>query len=530
MNNIIYDYFSHYAGTKEGFERFHNEVINMPRPTFREIPQIIKLLKSLSSYILLFDFEILSEPMNAKDVYKNLYVNYKKGVFPADDLRNKQFEAIFLSPEGNFDDIYAELGRRFRHYMELFTFFGIFKKVYRENGRISDSAIFDKDFLEELVLTGEKNLFDVFRNNLLDLNVNANGHVGSMQGIKLDKDADYRPARAILHYMADMNHRVTDYEISILLGRVDSTQNEKEILKRAEDIGRILPQTREDQESFFFKSLKWENSDGERFHYSVSQQPDFKFKTFLILMDTFDLISYDNSTKTAVLTAYSKKLLTEEIPFEVADLQNLLTIIDNETENSNKLASIILRTRNSAITKAIQEDGILVEKLNIRNIHHPIIKNNKRMRNRLIMEVAKIKANYLDEVTQSITFEGKNGHNYVEAHHIIEFNGENGPDITENLICLGPQNHSLIHHGSVNALEDFYNTCKSRSVITFGRFRNICVKYRCLTKEHVKILLAKKLISTIDAQELNELIDQHGVDPAFINSLQVSPERDSTQI
>lgn len=530
MNNIIYDYFSHYSGTVEGFEKFHNEVINMPRPTFREIPQIIKLLKSLASYVLLFDSEILSEPMNAKDVYKNLYFNYKKGILPADDFRNRQFEETFLDHEGNFDDLYVELGRRFRHYTELFTFFGIFKKVYRENGRISDSAIFDKDFLEELVLTDEKNLFDVFRNNLLDLNVNANGHVGSMQGIKLENDADYRPARAILRYMADISRRVTDFEISVLLGRVDGVQNEKEILKRAEDIGRILPQTREEQETFFFKSLKWENTDGERFHYASSQQPDFKFKTFLILMDTFHLISYDNPTKTAVLTEYSKKLLAEEIPFEVADLQNLLSLIDDETENSNKLASIILRTRNSTITKAIQEDGILVEKLNIRNIHHPIIKNNKRMRNRLIMEVAKIKANYLDEVTQSTTFEGRNGHNYVEAHHIIEFNGENGPDITENLICLGPQNHSLIHHGSANALEDFYNTCKSRSVITFGRFKNICVKYRCLTKEHVKTLLAKKLISSIDAQELNELINQYGVDPVFMNSLQITAESDSAPI
>ena len=76
-----------------------------------------------------------------------------------------------------------------------------------------------------------------------------------------------------------------------------------------------------------------------------------------------------------------------------------------------------------------------------------------------------------------------------------------------------------IHRGSERAVSDFYNTCKTRGVITFERFKNICVKYKCLTKEHVKILLAKGLISSIDADELIVLIDINGVDPAFIASL-----------
>lgn len=122
------------------------------------------------------------------------------------------------------------------------------------------------------------------------------------------------------------------------------------------------------------------------------------------------------------------------------------------------------------------------------------------------------------------TFMGKNGKNYVEAHHIIEFNGENGPDITDNLICLGPQNHSLIHHGSHDTVEDFYNTCKSRGILTFDRWKNIIIKYQCLTKEHVTLLTKKKLISSYDAGELNKLIDTYGINPDFINSLSVPSE------
>ena len=234
-------------------------------------------------------------------------------------------------------------------------------------------------------------------------------------------------------------------------------------------------------------------------------------------MDTFKLINYSNSI--VELTDYSKSILKDDLPIEVLDLEKLLVLIDDDNEDSNALQDIILRKRTATITEAIQSDGLLVEKLNSRNIRNPIIKNNKRIRSRLIMELAKIKANYMDEVTGIPTFEGKNGHNYVEAHHIIEFNGDNGPDITDNLICLGPQNHMCIHRGSERAVADFFNTCKTRGVITFDRFKNICIKYRCLTKEHVKVLLSKSLISNIDANELLLLIEQYGVDPVFMSTL-----------
>ena len=179
----------------------------------------------------------------------------------------------------------------------------------------------------------------------------------------------------------------------------------------------------------------------------------------------------------------------------------------------------MLRTRTPVITKAIQDDGELLIKFNKRNIRNPIIRKSKRQRSKLIAELAKIKANYTDEVTGGITFKDKYGNNYVEAHHIIEFNGDNGPDITDNLICLGPLNHMSIHRGSEQVVSDFFNSCKTRGVITFERFKNICIRYRCLTKEHVKVLLDKNLISNFDATELLTLIDEHGVDPVFLATL-----------
>lgn len=510
MANIIAESFDEYTNSLENFEKFHNQIINMPRPTFREIPNIIKLLKSLAEYIMLIDKEILNEPMQAKDVYYYIYKNYKDGIVPNHN-RNDFFEMVYLSSNMSFEKLYDELGRRFRHYTEILSFFDIFKKIDKRRGQ------FDIDALYELQLTPESHLYDVFRNKLLDLNIKDNSYINSLSGITILRTANYRPARAIIRYIHEIGRTVTDFEVAILLGRIDESQDEKDILRRALSIGKILPKNREQQIQCFFGSMGWKNSKKEYFQYAPSQQPYFKFKTFLILMDTFNLITY--SENVIDLTEYSKTLVKDEIPIEVIDLEKLLSLIDDDTEDSNKLQDIILRKRTATITEAIQEDGLLVEKLNLRNIRNPIVKNHKRVRSRLIAELAKIKANYMDEVTKVPTFEGKNGQNYVEAHHIIEFNGENGPDITDNLICLGPQNHMCIHRGSDRAIADFYNTCKTRGVITFERFKTICTKYRCLTKQHVKILLAKGLISNIDAEELRSLIDQYGVDADFLATL-----------
>ncbi len=510
MGNIIADSYSKYTTTVSNFEKFHNQVFNIPRPTFTEMPQFVKLLKSLAEYIILIDEEILQNPMQPIDVYKQLYDNYKLGKIPLKN-RNIDFERQYLTPSIPFKTLYNDIGRHFRHYTELLSLFDIFKSIGKKKFR------FDMDALQELLLTPEGLLFDVLRNRLLDLNVKNNLYIKSLSGVDILPTADYRPARAILRYLNEIGRKATEFEVAILLGRIDELQDEKDILSRALSVGKVFPNTKEEQIKCFFGSLGWKNTKNEYFKYRPSQQPFFKFKTFFLLMDTFNLISYSNGI--IDLTEYGRTLVKSDIPIEVLDLEKLLVLIDDDNEDSNMLQDIILRKRTATITEAIQSDGLLVEKLNLRNIRNPIVKNNKRIRSKLVMELAKIKANYMDEVTGVPTFEGKNGHNYVEAHHIIEFNGDNGPDITDNLICLGPQNHMCIHRGSERAVADFFNTCKTRGVITFERFKNICVKYKCLTKEHVKVLLAKNLISNLDATELLALIDEHGVDPVFLATL-----------
>ena len=525
MSNIITNTFKDYTRTGINFDRFHNQVINMPRATFSEVPELIKLLKSLASYILLIDKETLSRPMNCKTLYKHIFDNYKNGIFPSTN-RNIYFENTFLDINDTFENVYDEnvhkMGRRFRHYTELFSFFNIFQRIKKDGKWHKQLSVFDIDSLKELELTDEKYLMDVFRNRLLNLNIKDNSHIVNCKGIDLSDDADYRPARAIIRYMHEMKRDVTDFEIAILLGRIDEIQKENEILIRANKIGRELPYSLNQQINLVFQSMLWKSSGGVHFSYAASQEPYFKFKVFLIMMETFGLVEYDRINQYLKLTAYSKKIASQDVALDILDLENLLAMIDSEKgDSSNQLADIIINKRTDAITKAIQDDGELVEKLNIRSIHHPIIKNNKRIRNRLIMEVSKIKADYVDEVTGKAPFAGKKGQNYVEAHHIIEFSRENGPDITDNLICLGPDNHMLIHHGSKEDLDAFFNECRDKGLINYNRFEKICIKYHCLTPEHVKALYKKGILSSEESEKLVNLININGIDPQFLSFLNI---------
>ena len=503
MANVIKKYYQRYLDTAENFKKFHNQVINMPRDSFSN-NDFIKI-RSICSYIKLIDESDLKEPMNYVSLLDKIRNKIALGVFPPIEFRDVNFEQDYLL--STLDD---NIRRMFRHNMALILFFGVIKNYQNRSKKI-----IDLDILNSILLATDEVLADMFRHIMLDIDIKNNSFISNLNGINLDSNtASYKPCINILRYCRDINRPATLFEISILLGRIDEVQVEKDIFNRAITVGKTLPQKQEDQIKFFFGHMGWNN-----FSYAPSQQPYFKFYTFFIYLELFGFVNINKHNQTITLTEYATELLENDIPAELLDLERLLSRIDDDSENLNELADIVLRTRTPVITKAIQDDGELLVKFNKRNIRKPIIRKNKRQRSKLIAELAKIKANYTDEVTGGTTFKDKYGNNYVEAHHIIEFNGDNGPDITDNLICLGPLNHMSIHRGSEQVVSDFFNTCKTRGVITFERFKNICVKYRCLTKEHVKVLLDKNLISSLDANELNTLIDEHGVDSDFLATL-----------
>ncbi|QLY40195.1 hypothetical protein HF295_04680 [Hujiaoplasma nucleasis] len=495
--------YRNYIDSVDGFNRFHNDVINMPRPDFSNIPDLLTSIKTLISYISLVDKEKLHE-FNYKKLLAEIIEEIKLGNYPNE--RSTDFEKRYFRTDIDIDNLYRTQGRMFRHWMGWLLFFNIIKSISRQK------KVLDFDKCNEFLYSDETVLFDIYRSNLIEMSIKENEFINAEQRLEIDDDADYKPTISILQYMSKIGRDVTKFELSVLLGRVDSVQKQQVVLQHAFEIGSMLPSNQSDQIKYFFEELGWFDESG-RFTYVSSQQPYFKFNSFLLLMETFGLITINEIYNTISLTEYSRNLISNNVPIELTVLDELLVKIDEGHKTHNQLLSVVLKNRNILLKHALESDSELVVKLNIRSIKYPIVKKNKRVRSRLIKEIAKIQKNYTCEATGLPTFQTPEGLNYVEAHHIIEFNGEDGPDITDNLLILGPEKHRLLHNACNEEKEDLYRHLISNGSLSVALFENMITTYHCLTKKHVRILKDKKIISSFDMQRLSTLVEQYESKP-----------------
>lgn len=498
MSSQIPIVFADYLGTNNNYEKFkifHNQVINMPRDNFSYINP--GAIQSLCAYFLLIENEYdnvngMTYPQ-IRDLIKSKIAN---NIFPQ-KYRNERLEKKFFQ----INDPEGDIARLWRHPAEMAFFLGILKS-HKNNKKIIDYKLCKNLYNNECLF------MDIMQNYWFYLNINNNEDISSKEGIRLNDNADYRITYGILTYLKSIDRAATKFELSILLGRIDNLQTEKEILDRALIVGKELPTEQNDQIFYFFKKMQWVNNDNTIIKYKSSQQPYFKFNTYFLYLQAFKLININEIDQKITLTPKSIEMLSDnEIPLELQDLDNLISKIDDDKSTEAELMNEIILQRTPQISKAIQENTILIEKLNrraIRNTQYDC--NNKRKRNKFITELAKIKANYTCEATGRKTFRMPNGQYYVEAHHIIEFSKENGPDITENILILGPEKHMLLHHACQEEKEDLYNHLKTNGKINIERFKRMHTIYNCLTAEHVEALANKKLISSIDKVELLKLI------------------------
>lgn len=498
--SCISKYYKDYLTTVSNFNKFHNEVINMPRDAFSSAS--FAKIRSLASYLLLIEnIKEAHSKLSYKEILALIINEIKKGNYPVEENRNLEIEKRYFREDISINELYNREGRMFRHLMETLVFFGVVDSVTKQE------KVIKFDVSKEISLADDNLLMSVLRNNWLCDNINSNNHIKNLKSITIKKDADYRPAYAILAYLKKINRAATFFEISVLLGRIDSLQKEEDILNRAFDIAKELPLEQDEQIEYFFNKMNWKNPEGKLFGYKPSQEPFFKFKSFILYMNSFKLLDLVSRDKVA-LSDYSKQLLEEEIPIELLDLEGLLYKIDDDNQKDSELMDIIINKRTPAINKALEKDSVLVERINKRALRTSCNydKNGKKKRNKLIAEIAKLLANYTCQATNNKTFKMPNGKYYVEAHHLIEFSNENGPDITDNLIILGPEKHRLIHLACAQEIDDLYNHLKTNGVINYSRFEKMHTVYKCLTKEHIEILADKKLISSIDKQKLLDVI------------------------
>lgn len=496
MKTLIQKYYSQYMGTLAGFNTFHNEVINMPRDQFSDAG--LNKVKLLAGYLLLVEGKLDPQGVNYKDTMLAIHKELSLGHFP--DRRDVALENRYFNFT-NIDRQYETEGRMFRHLMGLCAFFGFVTSLSKNR------KIFNFEKCKEYYIADDQLLIPIARNNLILLNARDNDFINALSGIIITSDTDYQPALAILRYIKSIRRPVTKFELSILLGRIDKLKVQAQILERALEIGQVLPRTLSDQQTEFFKAMNWQNADGSLFTYASSQQPYFKFNSFLLFMEAFDLIRINPLSELITLTQYAEEILADDISYLIADLEKLLVAVDNYAGDNSQLNDLILNQRNPELLRLAKDDPQFIEKMNWRSIKNPIIVDGKRTRNRLIAELAKIQADYKCQYANRHIFKMPNGKFYCEAHHIIEFSTEQGPDITLNLVVLGPEAHMIAHHACKEEKNNFYMQLAKNGALDISRFKDMITIYHCLTKDQLEILYNKHIITLNEKQELRNLLE-----------------------
>lgn len=497
--NVIASNYPAYIESEEGFIKFHNEVINMPRDAFSNTG--IEKLKIISGYLLLCEEILGNEAVSYKTIMGAIHDSLDSKKYPQSrDFEMEERYFIF----SDLDINYVAEGRMFRHWMAMSMFFGLLRK------KAHARYVINYDKCSEYYLSDSKILIPVARNNLLNLEAGSNDFLLSLRGPQITRETQYRPAFAILRYIAEIGRGVTSFELSALLGRVDDLQKETDILSRALAVGRVLPARMEQQVPYFFAQMGWRHKNGRLFTYAVSQEPYFKFNSFLLFMIAFELIRLDKQSGLYWNTDYAREILSDDISYALADLERLLNYLDDDEQNDAELRNIILFQRSPQLLELIKTTEDFHKRMNKRSLRNPIIVNNKRKRNQLIAELAKIKCNYTCQYTGKPSFETPTGKPYCEAHHIIEFGSEGGPDITNNLVVLGPEPHKAIHLGSTRVKENVYAKLINSNAINFEMFKEMIVEYGCLTSSHIDILFSRHLVTITQKQELQKMLeDQH---------------------
>jgi len=102
-----------------------------------------------------------------------------------------------------------------------------------------------------------------------------------------------------------------------------------------------------------------------------------------------------------------------------------------------------------------------------------------------LAELMKAKNNYLCQLCERTTFQGKDGHNYTESHHIIP-RSNNGPDVPENILIVCPTCHRIFDSGSETAQIHAYKIMKKKKL--FSEFEKLMNTKTISKKMYSKIV------------------------------------------
>lgn len=494
--------YDNYKNGYEQFCKFNKMVLNMPRHEFgsmnilfaKELAIILDGLNVpndfemsiIDLYVLIHSYLKTSKPNISNFIY---------GLFDM-ELSDEAAKTYYQQNDGK--------ARDFRHLVMIMRLWGMLEYCKNSKNKINYNVC--KEFFA-LNNSDQEGL----RSRLIGMDIIDNSMFISLDiikyRIKQNKNFSYKPAINIIKYIKEIKRPVSKFEISNLLGVIlEECNSSEELFDNALTIGKQLPSNLSEHQKWFFNYMKWYDENGNLFRYIPSQSPQFKFNSFLLFMINLNLIK-KLPDESLVLTEYSEELLKEDIPMEVAELERYINIA--ETSYSDKdLANLILYNIKPSLLKQLAQNDEFIKAMNLRSINNPKYRKGKKIRNRLIAELAKVKANYTCQISYKPTFKDVKGNNYVESHHIIEFNGEDGPDIIDNLLVISPFYHSLLHHACSEEITNLYDHIRKNNIVNTDTFKRMYDQYHCIEEKHLNYLLQKKLISSIEFDELKKYITQ----------------------
>lgn len=494
--------FDSYKGTYKKFNEFNTLVLNMPRHEFATMNvMFVKSLAILIDGISLND----NEEINDKKLYLLIHQYLLSGY---DESIPDYIIGLFnlsLTDAHSVNRYYDEIqGRKFRHLVDVMKMWGLL-----ENAQSPKKVIVNRSVCQEFFMIS-KDTLESLRTKIVAMDISDNPMFQSLKNIKRISDNgkifSYKPAISILRYMKEINRPVSKFEISNLLGViVPECKNSNELYDNAISIGKQMPSNLSEHQKWFFEYMNWKDENGNLFRYIPSSEPDFKFKSFFLFMKDLDLIK-ETENNSLILTNYAQKLLNEDIPVDIAELERYIDIAEKSYSDKD-LADLIIYNIKPSLLKYVAQNDDFITAMNIRALNNPKFdKKGKKVRNRLIAELAKVKANYTCQISNKPTFKDEKGNNYVESHHIIEFNGEDGPDIIDNLLVISPLYHSWLHHACSEDIANLYDHIRKNNIVTIDLFKKMYDKYHCIKEKHINCLLKKKLISSIEFEELKKYI------------------------
>lgn len=492
-----------YKNDYKKFEEFNKLVINMPRHEFQSIN--VELIKELAmilynirndgaenlTLIKLYvysHFIILDNTLNLESFILKLY-NFEL-------IEEEEIIKYYRKNDGK--------ARDFRHLCMIMRLWGLLEGDEETGNKINYEAC-------DEFLSINKDELSALRTKMMSMDIQDNPMFITLKFLKRRIQEEtifsYKPVTTIIKYMSIMNRAVSLFEVSNLLGVIlPSYQSQEDILNNAIRIGKKMPENISEHKKWFFEFMNWKN-DKEFFRYKPSQDPVFKFKTLILFMENLGLIELKDNDS-LVISDYAKELMLEDIPLEILELEKYIDIAENKYSDKDLASLILYNIKPSLLNYAARNEQFILA-MNKRSIKNPKRdKKGKKIRNKLITELAKVRTKYLCQIGGIEPFRDSKGNFYVEAHHIIEFNGEDGPDIIDNLLIINPYYHSLIHHGSISEVENLYDHIRKNNIINVELFKKMYDDYGCIEDKHIQSLLEKKLITKIEFASLIKYINK----------------------